>query len=246
VLRSVPSRIAALPVAAKILLAVAALIVLGLSVLLSPLLAVLATLVLTVAVFALVIQLLRRGSLRRWRIVAGVALVLVLVFSGISNALYFRGDQEQAISPEPTQEQQAPARPEKTTEKATEQIAEQTREESEQSVATAKKEDEDFAVSQPRVKKQEPPQEPERQAPPPPSPEDKLAELGKVVSVSRVVDGDTIEVSPTTGGIADVRLIGVDTPETYGGTEPYGKEASTFTTQRLEGKRWPSSSTWSG
>jgi micrococcal nuclease len=52
-----------------------------------------------------------------------------------------------------------------------------------------------------------------------------------------VVDGDTIEVSPAVDGIAEVRLIGVDTPETYGGTEPYGKKASAFTTERLEGEQ---------
>jgi micrococcal nuclease len=76
-----------------------------------------------------------------------------------------------------------------------------------------------------------------RAPPPPPSLEDKLAELGKVVTVSRVVNGDTIEVSPAVGGIADVRLIGVDTPESYGGTQPYGEEASAFTKQRLEGRK---------
>ncbi len=34
------------------------------------------------------------------------------------------------------------------------------------------------------------------------------------VTVSRVVDGDTIEISPAVDGIDEVRLIGVDTPET--------------------------------
>src|SRR5829696_7005269 len=34
------------------------------------------------------------------------------------------------------------------------------------------------------------------------------------VTVSRVVDGDTVEISPSIGGTEDVRLIGVDTPET--------------------------------
>jgi micrococcal nuclease len=58
-----------------------------------------------------------------------------------------------------------------------------------------------------------------------------------VVTVSRVVDGDTIEVSPTVNGIQDVRLIGMDTPETYGGTEPLGPEASSFTTNALTGRR---------
>ena len=56
------------------------------------------------------------------------------------------------------------------------------------------------------------------------------------VSVTRVVDGDTIEVSPQIESTADVRLIGVDTPEVFGGVEPCGPEASDFTTERLEGQ----------
>jgi endonuclease YncB( thermonuclease family) len=57
------------------------------------------------------------------------------------------------------------------------------------------------------------------------------------VSVTRVVDGDTIEVSPQVEGSADVRLIGVDTPEVFGGeVQPCGPEASDFTTERLEGQ----------
>lgn len=60
------------------------------------------------------------------------------------------------------------------------------------------------------------------------------------VSVSRVVDGDTIEVRPSINGTEDVRLIGIDTPETESsprGAQPYGEEASRFTEQRLEGRR---------
>jgi micrococcal nuclease len=64
-----------------------------------------------------------------------------------------------------------------------------------------------------------------------------LASRGRVVTVSRVVDGDTIEVSPAVDGIQDVRLIGVDTPETYGGTEPFGAQASDFTKGALTGQR---------
>jgi endonuclease YncB( thermonuclease family) len=57
------------------------------------------------------------------------------------------------------------------------------------------------------------------------------------VSVTRVVDGDTIEVSPQIEGTADVRLIGVDTPEVFGGeVQPCGPEASDFTTEHLEGQ----------
>ena len=44
--------------------------------------------------------------------------------------------------------------------------------------------------------------------------------------VVRVVDGDTIEVRLATGGTRDVRLVGIDTPEVYGGTECGGPEAS--------------------
>ena len=56
------------------------------------------------------------------------------------------------------------------------------------------------------------------------------------VSVTRVVDGDTFEVSPQVEGTTDVRLIGVDTPEVFGGEEPCGPEASAFTTEHLEGQ----------
>jgi micrococcal nuclease len=43
--------------------------------------------------------------------------------------------------------------------------------------------------------------------------------------VAGVSDGDTLELS----GIGKVRLIGVDTPEVYGGAECYGAAASGFT-----------------
>jgi micrococcal nuclease len=55
-------------------------------------------------------------------------------------------------------------------------------------------------------------------------------------TVTRVVDGDTVEISRSVEGLSTVRLIGVDTPETHGGTQPYGPEASDFTRQHLEGK----------
>ena len=84
------------------------------------------------------------------------------------------------------------------------------------------------------------PPEPEPIPEPEPEPviqEAPLAQLGTAVNVSRVVDGDTIEVSPAIDSIADVRLIGVDTPETYGGVEPYGRQASAFTENVLAGQR---------
>ena len=56
------------------------------------------------------------------------------------------------------------------------------------------------------------------------------------VSVTDVVDGDTIDVSTQVEGTNRVRLIGVDTPEVFGGEEPCGSEASDFTTEQLEGQ----------
>ena len=42
--------------------------------------------------------------------------------------------------------------------------------------------------------------------------------------VTKVTDGDTLKLS----GIGSTRLIGVDTPEVYGGVECYGREASAW------------------
>ena len=67
-----------------------------------------------------------------------------------------------------------------------------------------------------------------------------LAQNTQTVTVERTVDGDTIEVIPTVSGTQDVRLLGVDTPETVDPTEPvepYGLEASAFTKAQLEGER---------
>jgi micrococcal nuclease len=57
--------------------------------------------------------------------------------------------------------------------------------------------------------------------------------------VTRVVDGDTIEAR-VGGEVEDVRLIGVDTPETVKPGEPvqcFGPRASGFTHSQLEGQR---------
>lgn len=52
------------------------------------------------------------------------------------------------------------------------------------------------------------------------------------VRVVRVIDGDTIEIA----GGAHVRYIGIDTPETYPETEPYGPEAKAENIALVEGK----------
>jgi endonuclease YncB( thermonuclease family) len=67
-----------------------------------------------------------------------------------------------------------------------------------------------------------------------------LGDRGPVVTVSRVVDGDTVEVAPAVEGLTEVRLIGVDTPETSHptyGEQPYGQQAKEFTISRLQGEQ---------
>ena len=62
---------------------------------------------------------------------------------------------------------------------------------------------------------------------------------GPEVTVSRVVDGDTIEVTDRAGATSTVRLIGVDTPETVKPNAPvecFGPQASEYTSTILTGR----------
>ena len=70
--------------------------------------------------------------------------------------------------------------------------------------------------------------------PPIPTPDPAASVVGCLVT--RIVDGDTLDV----GGCADegrVRLILADTPEVFFGVECYGREASAYTERWLLGKR---------
>lgn len=51
--------------------------------------------------------------------------------------------------------------------------------------------------------------------------------------VTRVVDGDTVVLQ----SLGKARLIGVDTPEVYGGVECFGREASAYARRLLDGRR---------
>jgi micrococcal nuclease len=62
---------------------------------------------------------------------------------------------------------------------------------------------------------------------------EEVAGSGDTDRVSRVIDGDTVELSRS----GRARLIGVDTPEVYGGVECFGREASAFVKRRLSGRR---------
>lgn len=60
-----------------------------------------------------------------------------------------------------------------------------------------------------------------------------------VAKVTRVVDGDTIDVEHVSGPdlpATRIRLIGVDAPEIHSRTESYGAEASAFAEERLGGR----------
>ncbi len=134
-------------------------------------LAILALLAFAVSVVAFFIQTSRHRPSRRWIMTAGASLVLVLVFSALSNVVSRQSGLtltgEQASVP-------------------------------------------DAASGQ--------------------------ADHNATVTVTRVVDGDTIDISPSVRGLSRVRLIGIDTPEVYFGTQPYGPEASAFAKQRLDGE----------
>lgn len=199
-------RIAALPLAAKVLLAIAALILLGLSVALSPLMVVMAVLVLIVALFALVFRVLRRMPLRNWGLVALASFILVIVFAGITNALYGGEAPQQASSPSESAEE-AETTPSETTKTTTSPETTETTTET-ASVSTE-------------------------------SDEDGKGEYGATVTVTSVVDADTIRIRPAVDGYDEVRLIGVDAPETRDPdceVQPYGPEASAFTTSELQGE----------
>jgi micrococcal nuclease len=233
-LRSLRDRFAAAPPSMKVLLAVAALVVLGLLVLLSPLMVVLAVMVLIVVVFALLVSALRRKPLgRRWGVVAATSLLFVVVFSGVSNALYGGGGgQEQSASREPANAKSDPVAEPRTT--------------ASREGATAKVDDTEQAEA-----KAEPEPEPEKQpdrepdtagkndAGSEPKPEQQDRDrFDATATVTEVVDGDTINISPAINGNDEVRLIGMDTPETRDPSEeiePYGPEASAYAVSKLSG-----------
>lgn len=203
-----------------------ALLVIGVLVLLafvSPVTVLLAVAVLLASLGILGLRVIRRRPLRGPVIIAGVSLVAVLLFSGISEAIYGGDTTQEAADVE-------------TIEETTEETIEETTEETIEETIEQDPEPEPVEEPEPEPESQSEP-EPEPVREPEPTPADTLAQLGTVVSVSRVVDGDTIEVSPSIDDIADVRLIGVDTPETSGGTEPYGAEASAFTESALAGQQ---------
>ncbi|MHB9002768.1 MAG: thermonuclease family protein [Coriobacteriia bacterium] len=64
----------------------------------------------------------------------------------------------------------------------------------------------------------------------------KAAIKATAVTVTRIVDGDTIHVRMPNGTIEKIRFIGVDTPESTNQIEPYGAQATAYTANALSGK----------
>lgn len=64
---------------------------------------------------------------------------------------------------------------------------------------------------------------------------DRSADVTTVVT--RVVDGDTIDVADPIAGATRIRILGIDTPETYGAeVQCFGPEASRWATDQLLGR----------
>lgn len=99
-------RINSLPIATKILLA---LLVTGILIVASPFVVVSMILLLILSIGALVVNAIRRRPLKRWGVAAAGALVALLVFTGIAEALYGG-----AKKPQTAQEASSPATTEKT------------------------------------------------------------------------------------------------------------------------------------
>jgi micrococcal nuclease len=212
VLRNSLDRIAAYPVWKQTLLYLvlylAALIVFGLLVLLSPFVMIFAGLVLLAAMFALIIRFLRSRPLERWGLVALTSFVLLLVFMGISNALYFSAQPEQANSPKPDEQPSKPdANPGSLEQAAKHEGLErpnQGQRDTDQADAQAKRQP--SAAGNANAEQAQP-----------------------TVVVKRVVDGDTIEISPSVDGKGTVTLVGIDAPEGKKpgcGPQPLSQEAA--------------------
>ena len=211
-LRSPLDRIAAHPVWVQTLiflaLALVALFVFGLLALLSPFVMILAGFALIVAVFALVVGFLRRRPLRRWGLVALTSLVFLLVFMNISNALYFSAQPEQPNSPKPDKQvSKTDANPE-----------------------TPQQAGKNNGVEQPdQVQRDADQADANAKGRPSATGSGKAEGTQPSVVVQRAVDGDTIEISPSVGGMSTVTLIGIDAPESEKpgcGPQPRSREAA--------------------
>lgn len=74
------------------------------------------------------------------------------------------------------------------------------------------------------------PQQPTQEPKEPRQGRKKLVQHARII---KVTDGDTVKVRLASGGQRNVRMIGIDTPEVFGGTECWGPEASRYLKDKL-------------
>jgi micrococcal nuclease len=217
-----------------------ALVIAGLLILfalLSPLLLPIAVLVFLVSLFVVAYRGLRRRPVGRPAVFLVGSLFAVVLASGVSNALY--GPATEQASREPVEERQesAVSEPDKETAEPTEPEPTEAKP-AEPEPAEPEKETPDKEEPAQVTKESKPEPAPAPKPDPIPEPENELAGLGRVVTMTRAVDGDTIEISPTVDGRTDVRLIGMDTPEVSSdcGKQPLADAAERYTA-RFTGER---------
>jgi len=220
-IQSIVAWFKSLSIGIKVILILGGLLV---AILASRAVSIIAGLVVVVGVVALIVQVIRRRPLRQWGILTLSALAVAVVFGGVANALYgpTQPRQESVVS---EQQEEEPAFIEEAEQDAnTEEIAS-----SEEETSAGKAEEASLEVQQ------ETPAEEVKEAQ---VEEIVQVEYDETVRVTRVVDGDTVDISPAVDGIDTVRLIGVDAPETKEPgceVQPYGPDASRFTTSELQG-----------
>jgi micrococcal nuclease len=93
------------------------------------------------------------------------------------------------------------------------------------------------ASSQSPVAPATPSVKPKSSAPPEPTGPGNYQTTG---TVTRVVDGDTVEVTGQAGGVVTVRVLGIDSPETKDPRQPvqcWGPQATRFAQDTLNGKQ---------
>ncbi len=220
---------------------VLALLILGVGVVLSPLMVLLAAIALAGCILVLLFSVTtRRIPSRTWGLAALASFAALLAFSGASAALY--GSSQPSTTPAPSVAEKEPAEPREEPKPAEEKTTE-PREEPKPAETTAEAKPEptrkEVAAANPEpVPEPESKLEPEPAPPPAPAPAEPSYDA--TATVARVVDGDTIEISPAIDGITDIRLIGVDTPETKEpgcAPQPYGPEASSYAEATLSGQQ---------
>ncbi|PLR92006.1 thermonuclease family protein [Bacillus sp. T33-2] len=163
-----------------------------------------------------------RFSKSRWVMVLGVILTLILGITTLEPA----DSAKEAVEPKVSDSEK---KKEKEQEKADKEKAEAEKKAKEKAKEKAEAEEREQAekAEQERLAEEKKQEEQSRQ-------EELATTLGlELVTVGRVVDGDTFETSDG----RKIRLIGVNTPESTTRHEDYGKDASNYTASKLEGKQ---------